>query len=135
MRSKVKPLNGYTGYVYEEYTHSGIITRASTYPFRFLFTREDAVTPLDVGGYTVYLAFATSLTCLAQGALELEVMFTPDDPMTGIIAGEISDDETYSLPVGRIFSSAKYILPDGRSYTFDMARLQIGECISSRRDQ
>ena len=123
----VTGLDGYSGVVFSD------ITRGETLPFTFQFMEEDQVTPIDVTGWKVYLAFSGTRDCSDAAVLALEVEILPQTPLEGILSKNITDDETFALPTGKLFASARYIKPDGSTYIIDKAKLKVYPCINPRR--
>ena len=123
----VTGLDGHAGTSFVEFT------RGETVPFTFQFMESDEVTPIDVTGYTIYIAYALSVDCDDLVLPELEVTILPTDALAGIMSGEMTDTESFGLASGNIYVSARYVKADGRTYVIDKAMHQIYNCINPRR--
>lgn len=128
-------VNGYSGEYFAVWMPTGIITKTDTIPIWIQFVDDDGVTPAgDVAGDVIVLSFAPSVECLQSGQLTLEVEMQPVSPTTeAIFSGEISDDQTYSLPPGTLYASVAHIKADGRKYILDMAEVEVICGVSERR--
>ncbi len=120
----MKGINGYTGESF------GDFTRGDTIPFSFQFMEADQITPIPVDGWIILISIDTALTCSTP---LLEVTLTATDPAMGIISGEISNDESYTLLPNDYYISAKYVKPDGRAYMIDMGQIEVFSCVNERR--
>ncbi len=122
-------LDGHTGRLFSTFT------RGETLPFSFQILEEDEVTPINITGWRMYVAFNPVLNCADSPAPALEAVLLPQDAINGIFSGEISDDETFSLPAGAIYGEIRIVDNIGRAFVVDKAQLTVGGCINPRREQ
>jgi len=137
-------LPGYDGDMVNALTanESGYIAKSDTRPVTVYMgadgsTLDDDGLPTpreDITGWLLYVAFYSGETCAAVDLI-LESIISPQDAVNGIFSGDISDDETFSLPIGEIYVSIFTINNSGQKEIFDMAQIEITPCGSDRRAQ
>ena len=142
--SITEALPGYDGEMVNTLTAngSGYIAKSDTRPITFYQGAEGSVLDADglpipredITGWLLYIAFYSGETCAAID-LVLEVVISPQDALEGIFSGNISDDDTFLLPVGEIYVSMFTINAAGQKQIQDMAQIEITPCGSDRREQ
>lgn len=119
-------IDGYSGAYLRD------ITRGETVLFSLIFEDYDTDDPIDVSDCKMYVAYNTDKTC--SNPL-LETIILPQDALGGIMAGSVPDDDTFGLPVGKMYGSIRFITPNGETHIIDKARLKVHQCINPRRAQ
>ncbi len=125
-------VNGYSGDIIGYFFENENVQRGTTVPITLTLTVNNA--PVDVAGYEMLLSFDEELASADADTPFLEV----DIPISGVatdgtFSGDVTDEQTFSLPEGSVYISLKYIDASGKTFIKDMVKYAVVSCVNPKR--